>query len=727
MPTETPPLPTPTRRRSRRRSVPRWQLYAVAAVSVASAVGAALTDNEPTGHDLADTFWLVLLGAAVPLAASRARRWSVVVLATLTTMGSGGGRQLLAAVAPLVVAVTMAVLDRRHRVLGALVGAGSIQVLLRLPDFGFHGASALLVAAATVPLVVSGLRNTRSRWRRPLVIGGSAVGGIVLGITLMVGTAALISQGKVANGIDEARAGLDATAAGDAATAVAHFRAAAAQLDGASSMLGSRLLAPARAVPVIGQHQQALAVGTGSARDLALAAADAADAVELDGLRPTNGRVDLDAVRGIEAPLANAMGTLETALAGLSSVDSPWLASPVSSRIDDLKADMASALPDARTALAGARVAPTMLGGDGPRTWLVLFTTPAEARLLGGFVGSWATIEVSDGALTLVDSGQSRDVINGPGADDVQLDIGDEFLERYARYTPNVNFQNATVSPHFPSSAQVAASFFTQSMGTPIDGVITVDPLALGGFADLVGGVDDLPIVGGPFDGAALAELLLVSGYELASVDQEEVLDAAVQQTFSKFTAGSLPGPRGLADALSPYVHEGRLLMWSADPAEQELLVTLGLDGSLPPADGTDMVLVGIDNNGASKIDIYIDRDITHDVRYDPATGATTATVTATFTNTATLDLPEVVIGNNDDLPLGTANTYVTIFTPLALQQARVDGQIVGVASHPEQGFQTYSALVAIPPGGELTMTWELAGTLSPGGYHLRYHNQPLV
>ena len=39
------------------------------------------------------------------------------------------------------------------------------------------------------------------------------------------------------------------------------------------------------------------------------------------------------------------------------------------------------------------RLAPQMLGAEGVRRYFIAFTTPAEARGMGGFMGNWAVID----------------------------------------------------------------------------------------------------------------------------------------------------------------------------------------------------------------------------------------------------------------------------------------------------------------------------------------------
>jgi hypothetical protein len=139
------------------------------------------------------------------------------------------------------------------------------------------------------------------------------------------------------------------------------------------------------------------------------------------------------------------------------------------------------------------------------------------------------------------------------------------------------------------------------------------------------------------------------------------------------------------------------------------------------------MVLFGVANNAPNKIDVYLDRDIQYSVSYDPEDGSVDAVATTTLTNSATTDLPPVVIGNAHGAPPGTARTYVTLFSPLDLSGLEVDGNAVPVEAHTEQGYRSYSALVEVPPGGSVTLTWHLSGELDTGGYELRHHIQPLV
>ena len=104
-------------------------------------------------------------------------------------------------------------------------------------------------------------------------------------------------------------------------------------------------------------------------------------------------------------------------------VRSPWLVNRATYELDDFDESVAEHLPALQNALRAIELAPEMLGADGPRTYLLLFTTPSESRALGGFIGSYAELTVTDGQLALGrlrprPRTSTRAVVRGGGHDD---------------------------------------------------------------------------------------------------------------------------------------------------------------------------------------------------------------------------------------------------------------------------------------------------------------------
>jgi hypothetical protein len=698
----------------------------VGALAVLSALGTLLAGMSPTGSTIGDVAWSAVLGVAMVLYGSRARRWSLLVCSGVALATSSGWTVAFGAIA-LGLAVGSVFLDRRDRLADAVIAGLSVQALVRIGDWAWapQGTTALIAGAACAVVLISGWRATSRRWRRRTgsAVAAVAVAAAVATVAFLV--TAMLTYDDVTEGVALAKDGVEATRVNEQAAA-GLFREASTTLDGASTLLGSPLLAPVQLVPIVAQQHRAVAVATTTARDLAGTAADGAALVERDGLRPDDGRIDTGAVEALVPPLQAAVDALELAATDLASLSSPWLANPVATRLEELEEAVDEALPATQVALQGAEVVPALIGADGPRRWLVMVTTPAESRLLGGFVGNWSLLEAVDGKIDVVDDGGAAEVNRQLAVDEREVDASEEYRLRYARYRPNDYFQNSSASPDFPSAARVASSFFTQSTGIPVDGVLAVDPFALGALVDL-GGPVELTTLGRQFTGSELADFLVTGLYDYTDDEQDEIFADAIDAAVDGLTRGRLPAPGAMADALGPAVAEGRLLLWSPEPTAEAFFTTLGASGALPANDGRDFVYLGVANVGPSKIDTYLRREVSYTVDYDADSGAVSAEVVAVLTNEATLDLPPVVIGNAYGAPPGTARTYVSLYSPLRMTGLTIDGAVSAVESQRELGWFTWSRRVEIPAGGSVTLRWTLVGTVDPGTYRLTWRPQPLV
>src|SRR5690606_20905170 len=137
---------------------------------------------------------------------------------------------------------------------------------------------------------------------------------------------------------------------------------------------------------------------------------------------------------------------LEQAQRRLAEIDDQWLLSPVRSRLDHVSRELDDAVPSVELALIGVRQAPALLGADGPTSYLVLFTTPVEARATTGFPGNYAEITFDDGRFDMVAFGRvndlSRVLMDAGGG---ELSGPDDYLDRYARFDPHEDWRNITV------------------------------------------------------------------------------------------------------------------------------------------------------------------------------------------------------------------------------------------------------------------------------------------
>ena len=700
---------------------------------MAAALLSLLSDAAPTGILAVDIAWRAGAAAGLALLASRATRASWLWMTAIATVAAVGGWALVLAAPALALVAYTTRLKVRPRTYGAAIGALSAGALLLLPDLGPHGTTSLIVAAAVVPVGVTAYQRSSRRVRKKMRRGAlwATVAVVVAGV------AAAVAGGMAAmplfDGIDRAERGLDQVANGDQEAGARSFQDAGRDLDRAEGLLSGPWMAPARALPVVSQHVRALADAATTGRRLTHSAEIAATVAPYRELKTEGGRIDLARMAAMQGPVAEAAAELRRADEALADVRSPWLIPPATDALDRFDEEVEGALPEAELADHALRVAPALLGAEGDRRYLVLFTTPAETRNLGGFTGSYGIVEARGGDVELTESGPINELNLMGDYQARSVEGQDEFLLRYDRYQPERYFQNLTVSPDMETTAEVAAGLYQQASGTAVDGVMVADPFALAALLELTGPIE-VPSVGFPLDADNVAEFLLREQYVLyegESTARKDRLEDVAEATFDALTERSLPGPRQLGKVLGPMVAEKRLLFFPLDAEGQGLIEDVGALGRLERPEGSDLLSVRMANLRANKIDTFVHRSITYDATYDSRTSTVDATVTVVVRNDAPASgLPAYVIGAEGERhPPGTSRLLTAIYTPLQATGATLDGEVAGVEPQAEVGLNVFSAALTIPPGGEVTLEVHLTGTVEDMGetYRLLASSQPLA
>ena len=721
--------------RSGRRSAKRRRvvsLYTISALVVISGVAAAFAGAHPTDLAAANYFYAAALGGLVPLAASRASRESVIVLAGIATAMS---RNLLwvPSAAALAVAFAAAWSRRRTRRTGALVGALSVQCALRWPEVAFHGATALVAALAFAPVAVSAYLALGRRGRKVtrLVSGGVFVVALFLAVPFLVGVIA--ARGAVDRGIAQAKTALDdATAGGQAATTAINL--ASADLASAARSADPWWTAGAELLPVEAQQRAAVVAALSAARSVTEHSLGVAD--QIGAIRNTyhDGTIDLASLEAIEPQVKALASAFTRAQSRLAGAQSQWLAAPLASKYDLIVSRLASAGSSVHLADQAIPLLPGLLGDHGTRHYLVVFMTPSESRGLDGFIGSYAELAASNGHLSLTRSGQITQLSGYPGVRHISGYT--QYMARYGTYDPAKYLQDVSYSPDFPTVAGVLGQLYPQAGGQPVDGVLALDPFGLAALLDFTGpiSVPGLPVA---LNAQNAAQELTLGQYEQASATNQlngarhDALQTALQVAFEKLTSGSLPSPRALSAALDPAVRDGRIMFWPFRKDEQSLATSLGISGAFPSAAGGDLVGVTTGNADNNKIDAFLTKTVTDQVVYNPGNGAESATVTVTLHNSApAAGLPGYLIGSypNSHIPPGANLTWLTLYSPLQLASATQDGTPLPVSDQPELGVHAYGGFVLVGSGQTVTLTYHLQGELAKSDtYSLVWRTQPAV
>lgn len=709
----------------------------VIGVAAASAVAAAgLSSASATGTPLLDGAYRgVVVGLATYLG-SRLRLPVLAVVAVATAALSAGhalaGLGAVAAVGALVGWRGVGRSSGSGRAGGpAAVTAGFCALSVLQPGATMPlGFSAVGSAAVLLALCILGYRKAPGDVRRRVglvVLGGSGV----LGLAAALSVAALAeARPSLEVGVASATRGAQQARALDSPAAARSMQSAAGTFERANARVRSPVGRAGLVVPLLSQHVRAIDGASASGAELGRAAAGLAEAVDQDALRISGGRVPLEQLQDAQPKAARAAAAIGSARGKLGRQRSPWLLPQLTSRLDRVEGQLATAGDQADRAAAVLAEIPPLLGSEGPRRYFVAVQTPSELRGSGGFMGSFVEIAVDDGRLTLARSGRTSE-LNADRSTRVRtLDAPDDFQRRYAQFAIATTWQSVTISPHFPSDAQVIRSLYPQSGGRPVDAVFAIDPFAIQAILQVVGPVR-VPGSDTPLTGENAAKVLLFDQYRTfgdnEQDDRRDFLAGATQALAERLLSGPV-SLRPLARALGPMVEEKHLLASAGAAAEEPAFARLGLTGAMAALRGDSLAVVA-QNASPSKIDWFLRRKVDYAATVDPRSGALTARATVQLSNQAPPSgLPRYLIGNSVGLPSGTSRLYVSIFSPLQLQGATIDGRLLRLDPGAERDRAVYSAFVDVPAGATVTLALDLAGALPPDRpYRLDIHRQPSV
>jgi len=730
----------------------RWLIVAV---SVGAGLVAAIGGPEPTGGPLVDLLLVTAAVGGVTWLGAAALRWDaalVTLLAGITSFSVVGAA--IGAFAAVVGYVLPVIPGRRGIVNAVLIGI-AMNIAARSQLGWFLGASTLVALALAAHLGLVALRRRTPQSRRAVAIAGVAVALVAFVATVGLGIFGYLATDDLRAGNAETRIGLAALGNGDVAAAQASFGTAAESFDAADARLANPLAAVAQFVPGLAQHHRVATELSREAADTSRFLSSELDAVDLDELTVTNGRIDIAQVRSLQEPLTAIQQRIASLQIKVADIDSPWLIAPVEDRIDELAIDLAAQRQRSDDALTVALAAPGLLGGDEPRTYYIGFTTPAEARGSGGFMGNWAEMTVTDGQIEMTRFGRADDLNLASDPTVRRFSSGqeaglDEWMAGYGPFnltsgpdgtTGSEPWKNINMSPDIATTGRAIADLYPQSGGGRLDGVFIMDVYTLARFLEFTGPIplpDGAPASAASGTGSrpttltadTAAEFLLNDQYDLTKVDaRADVLEAFSRSVIDALLAGTLPSPTRLLDSLGPMVDQGRFTGWMSHPDEQAVLEQIGMSGTLLEPGAGDGVAVVFNNAVGNKIDYFLGASASYAVIADARTGTTSARLDVSMTNGAPVDgEPGYVIGNPVGLPVGTNRTRISVFTRLPVKQVLVDGQPAESEPGAEADYFVTSVYVLLPAGATAELTFEMDGPMDVAdGYELVTRTPPTV
>lgn len=490
----------------------------------------------------------------------------------------------------------------------------------------------------------------------------------------------------------------------------------------AASAANDPLWRAASLVPIVGRSFSVV-------REMSLAAqAVATDVVppgqraaELVRGRPIlqNGQVDLARLETLRAPVGQAARAVLGVQRRLARSPRHLIPGPVARERDALEAQVDRLAGSLTSADAALRLAPGMLGQDGPRRYFLAVQNNAEARGTGGIIGAYAVLRADRGRVTRERVGTDRDFVS---QERPVADLGPEYAEHYDSQSGRTYWTAAVLTPDWPSAARVVAGLWSAQGGGRVDGVIGIDPLAMAAILRATGPVS---FDGMTVTGDTVADFVMRDEYAIF-----EKREAARQRVLTDLAAAVYDGVvRGtgsstaLISALAAAGGSGHLQVWSAHPAEQQVLAPLRAGAALPSRPGAFLEVVS-NNAAGNKADYYVRRAVGY-----RRNGKHRARVTLTLTNTVDPErVPPVVIGREGGPPAperGATRQLITFYVGAGqrVRAVAVDGQPAPMESGTERRHGWATVQVEIRPSRPTVVTADID---DPGG-QLLYRQQPLA
>jgi hypothetical protein len=476
----------------------------------------------------------------------------------------------------------------------------------------------------------------------------------------------------------------------------------------------------ATAVPWLGPNFQAareIAISVDDVTQLGISPlARSYQALDWKALISDGEGIDLKPLREAAPELVSASHAISASSHRLNGIDAEALVPQIAGPLVEARQQLALAGVGLDAAANAANIAPSMLGAEAPRNYLLMIQNNAETRASGGIPGALAVLSFDQGKLTLGSQSSATDL----GVMTPSLPVDAEQLQIYSgrlgKYMQDVN-----LTPDFPTAASTAQAMWERKTGQRVDGVISIDPVALSYILDATGSVkisspelislakNKLPT---ELTGKNVVQTLLSDVY--AKIEQPKLQDAyfagVAQEIFAALSHGN-GDAKGLIAGITRGTEEDRVLVWSSNVTEQAVISKYPLGGSIsgPSISPAQFGIYFNDGTGA-KMDYYV-KNTVQLIKECAQDGYEQTTVRVSSTNTAPADaattLPAYVTGGGIfGVPPGSVRTNIVAYGPVQanMEIAKLDGQRTDFAPYQHSNRPVGVLAVQLAPGETKTV-----------------------
>lgn len=481
----------------------------------------------------------------------------------------------------------------------------------------------------------------------------------------------------------------------------------------------------AELIPTVGPNLYAVRMLAESANDIIVNVAspgvDIAASLDLSERDPATGGFDLAPLTEAKVVAADAGPVFSDSVTRINSIDTSATVGPLSDVVDQVGGIVRQAAPLAESAEPIVNLVSAAMGQQGPRNYLLAFQNNAESTALGGSAASYTLMHTDNGAVSIADQANSGDFQEFVPVD---VPVDQSALDLYGPYLID-HVNTSTSRPDFPTAASIMQAFWARDRGSNVDGVISLDPIALALMLDATG---DITLTSGDVLTSDNALALLTNGIYVRYPDNEDQpkADAFFAEAAATIVGKVMTGDFDVAamiKSVSTGVEQGDIMMWSSNPDEQAALDGFKIQGKLPVTnDESTSIGVYYRDTSASKMDFYLNTatTTTSDICAAPEspTFTTTVTLTSTLTAEQSRSLPEYVASR--DWGGSKFRTEVFVYGPVGASVAGLTVQKEGLdtgrsVSTTDLGRPVASFYAYLAPGQSTTVDVSFTG--APGIY----------
>ena len=434
---------------------------------------------------------------------------------------------------------------------------------------------------------------------------------------------------------------------------------------------------------------------------------------------PVNGAINLDPLIKAVPAVGKADRSVKSVSRSVGQIDTSGTLSAISGAKTKLAGLLTTVVPLLDSANILLPLLPPFMGADKPRTYIVIFQNNAESRALGGTALSFAVMSIDKGKVKLVSTvSAGSDHFVNYSTPVIPVPDGVEYLYGGAlgRFVAN-----ATVRPEFSSAAQIVDENWKRQFGTSVDGVISIDPIAL---SYILRATTPITLASGDIlTPASLVPYLLNGVYQRLSsentgasnIAKVAIYEEALSATFAKLSGGPVK-PKALIAALLQGHTERRINYWSSHPEEESVLVKAGLAGDLPVSDSKiERVGVYFQDNIGSKLNYYLNQKVRTGQAVCRADGRETYRIGVDLTSTVPANtklLSPLILGNwkLEKLKRGVQRMFVYVYAPPGSQLAgaTVNGAAVALAKLHDETYPVARLQVEVNPGATVNLSVDI-------------------